>query len=238
MKVLTYNVRGLGGGEKRVEVQRLVSEKNPFVLCIHESKLSVVDDVLIKSIRGDAPSGYSYQPSVGASGGLVTVWDSSLVDVWSCMSFAHVLVIKGMVIQTAEEFIIINVYAPCDALSKTALWERLVQLIINNTDVCLCICGDFNSVRGIDEKKGKGTMFRQVEADVFNKFIDDSSMIDLPLCGRLFTWYRGDGVSMIRLDRFLLSEKCCDIWLNCIQVACQRGLSDHVPLILSVDETN
>jgi len=34
MKVLAYNVRGLGGVEKRVEVRRLVQEKNPFVLCI------------------------------------------------------------------------------------------------------------------------------------------------------------------------------------------------------------
>lgn len=34
MKVLSYNVMGLDGGEKRVEVRRLAQEKNPFVLCI------------------------------------------------------------------------------------------------------------------------------------------------------------------------------------------------------------
>lgn len=31
MKLLSFNVRGLGGWEKRREVQRLVREKNPFV---------------------------------------------------------------------------------------------------------------------------------------------------------------------------------------------------------------
>jgi len=41
MKVISYNARGLGGGEKRVEVQRLVKEKNPFVLCIPESKFEL-----------------------------------------------------------------------------------------------------------------------------------------------------------------------------------------------------
>lgn len=30
MKVLSYNVRGLGGGEKRVEVRKLVSESIPM----------------------------------------------------------------------------------------------------------------------------------------------------------------------------------------------------------------
>jgi hypothetical protein len=79
---------------------------------------------------------------------------------------------------------------------------------------------------------------RQLDSDNFNNFIDGSFLIDLPLCGRLFTWYHGDGISMSRLDRFLVSVKWCDSWPNCIQVAHQRGLSDHVPLLLHVDDAN
>jgi hypothetical protein len=41
----------------------------------------------------------------------------------------------------------------------------------------------------------------------FSRFIDDNFLIDLPLCGRKFTWYRGDGGSMSRLDIFLLSAE-------------------------------
>jgi len=36
-------------------------------------KLSYVDDVVIKAIWGDVPYGYSYQSTVGDSGGMVTV---------------------------------------------------------------------------------------------------------------------------------------------------------------------
>ncbi|GAU40603.1 hypothetical protein TSUD_28090 [Trifolium subterraneum] len=43
---------------------------------------------------------------------------------------------------------------------------------------------------------------------------------------------------MSRLDRFLLSEELCLTWPNCIQEAHLRGLSDHCPLILEVDEEN
>jgi exonuclease III len=50
MKVVSYNARGLGGGEKRVEICRLVNEKHLFVLCIQETKMSVIDDWFIKSI--------------------------------------------------------------------------------------------------------------------------------------------------------------------------------------------
>jgi hypothetical protein len=43
---------------------------------------------------------------------------------------------------------------------------------------------------------------------------------------------------MSRLDRFLLSNKWCEKWLNYVQVAYQRGLSDHVPIMLYVDDVN
>ena len=160
MKLASFNVRGLGGGEKRAEVRRFVFEKHPFVLCIHESKWNVVNDVMIKSIWGDGLCAYFYQPSMGASGGLVTVWDSSRIDVLFTMSFGHVLIIKGKIIMTGEEFIIFNVYAPCDSVAKQQLWERLVPLVLNYGDISLCLCGDFNFVRSIDERKGKSSIFR------------------------------------------------------------------------------
>ena len=70
----------------------------------------------------------------------------------------------------------------------------------------------------------------------FNVFIDDNVLVDLPLCGRRFTWFKGDDTYMSRIDRFLLSEEWCLQWPNCIQFALLQGLSDHCPLQLSVDE--
>jgi len=238
MKILTYNVRGLGGGEKREKVRRLVLDKHPLVLRLQETKIQVMNDAMLRSVWGNNPVGYSYQPSSGASGGLITAWDASRVDVWSSMSFKHVLIIKGMVITSGVGFILFNVYAPCDLAAKKELWKQMQPLVLNNNDLCLCVCGDFNLVRYVEERNGRGSGFRQVDADFFNKFINDCLLIDLPICGRLFTWYRGDGISMSRLDRFLLSSKWCEKWPNCIQVADQRGLSDHVPLLLHIDDAN
>jgi hypothetical protein len=200
--------------------------------------MSVVDDLLINNIWGCSSVGYSFQPSIGASGGLVSIWDCNVVEVASTTSFPHVLVIRGRVLQTSQEFIIANVYAPCDTAEKQVLWDQLLQFVVNNGDANLCLCGDFNAVRSSEERRGRGYVFRQCDTKFFNNFIDDGALVDLPLCGRLFTWYRGDGVSMSRLDRFLLSYNWCLVWPNCIQVGNQRGLSDHVPLELYVDEDN
>jgi len=62
--------------------------------------------------------------------------------------------------------------------------------------------------------------------------------VDLPLRGRRYTWYRGDGKSISRLNRFLLSERWCLTWPNCFQLASARGLSDHCLLQLCIDEEN
>jgi hypothetical protein len=43
---------------------------------------------------------------------------------------------------------------------------------------------------------------------------------------------------MSRLDRFLLSKEWGLHWPNCLQIALNRGLSNHCPIMLSVDEDN
>ncbi|XP_024626681.1 uncharacterized protein [Medicago truncatula] len=43
---------------------------------------------------------------------------------------------------------------------------------------------------------------------------------------------------MSRLDRFLLSEAWVSMFPNCIQMALSRSLSDHCPLLLTIDDDN
>jgi len=102
----------------------------------------------------------------------------------------------------------------------------------------ICLCGDFNTFRGMEERKSRGVAIRSLDCNPFNSFIDSNVLVDLPLQGRSFTWYKGDGTSMSRIDRFLLSEEWCSRWPTCRQVSCMRGLSDHCPLVLSVDDFN
>lgn len=81
MKIISWNVRGLGGFEKRREVKQLVREKNPFILCLQESKLSVVNDLVCKALWDDTSVDFSFKPSIGASRGLITLWNCNEVEV-------------------------------------------------------------------------------------------------------------------------------------------------------------
>ena len=238
VKLLSWNVRGLGGAEKRKEVSKLVRENNPFILCIQESKLPVFDAFVCKSIWGEGTVDYSYQPSVGASGGIVTIWDLSEVEVWSTVSFDHVLAVAGRFVQSGELFVVFNVYAPCDSSRQQALWNVLSSRIEALANQNVCVCGDFNAIRRVEERRSVSSVFNQAGTDNFNGFIANTCLVDLPLRGRSFTWYRGDGRSMSHIDRFLLSESWCVTWPTCIQLALPRGFSDHCPLVLSVDTQN
>jgi len=238
MKIVSWNVRGLGGFAKRREVTQLVREKQPFILCIQETKLVLLDVQSCIALWGDVNVDFSFQPSVGASGGLATLWDKKEVDVWLSMSFEHMLVIAGKFVKSGEQFILFNVYAPCDVHRQEALWVSISHRLNSLTGQNVCICGDFNVVRYGDERKSVGGVFSQASSAHYNNFIDGNGLIDLPLRGRRYTWFRGDGRSMSRLDRFLLSENWCLSWPNCLQLASARGLSDHCPVILSVDEAN
>jgi len=114
MKLLSWNVRGLGSLEKRKEVRSLVKEKRPLILCIKETKLQRCDVDVCLSVWDGQQASFSFRPSLGASGGLLTIWDSAEVEVWSSACFDHVLSIHGRFILANEEFYLFNVYAPCD----------------------------------------------------------------------------------------------------------------------------
>jgi len=65
MKILSWNVRGLGGIVKRPEVRKLLSKNNPSIICLQEMKMSVIDEALCLSLWGDVSHSYSFRPDEG-----------------------------------------------------------------------------------------------------------------------------------------------------------------------------
>ena len=238
MKLVSWNVRRLGGPEKKREVRSLLNEKSPFIVCLQETKLQVCDNFVCLAMWDLQKLVCSYRPSQGASGGLSFAWDLAEVEVWSTVSFEYVLAIHGRFLKTNEEFHVFNVYALCDNRARKVLWESVSGRLGPLRGRHVCVCGDFNVVRNREERRSVSTSRGFYESACFNQFIEDNFLCDLPLCGRNFTWFKGDGRSMSRIDRFLLSEEWCLRWPNCLQVAQLRGLSDHCALFLTVDDEN
>lgn len=187
MKILSWNVRGLGGFAKRPEVRKLVSEKGPSIVCLQETKLSVIDDALSVSLWGSPSHSYSFRPAMGASRGLLILWDTEVFEVWCSVSIEHVLIIHGRFISSNDEFYIFNIYAPCDNGEKQLLWNSLSVYLQRLLGKNVCLCGDFNAVRNMEERKSRGVAIQSLDCGPFNTFIENNVLIDLPLHGRGFT---------------------------------------------------
>jgi exonuclease III len=121
MKIVSWNVRGLRGFEKRKEVRNMVCEKRPFIVCLQETKLLQIDNFVCSSLWGNTSVDFSFRPSVGASGGLLIMWDVEEVVIHASFSFDHVVAVQGKFLKSQDAFVLFNVYAPCDGRSQAVL---------------------------------------------------------------------------------------------------------------------
>lgn len=101
-----------------------------------------------------------------------------------------------------------------------------------------CVVGDFNTVKCASEKRGSSWGNIKAESNALQDFIDDLNLIDLPVLGNRFTWFKHDGTAMSRLDRFLLSEEWINLWGFGAQWIGKRDVSDHCPIMLKGKHTN
>nr|GFA14044.1 RNA-directed DNA polymerase, eukaryota [Tanacetum cinerariifolium] len=79
----------------------------------------------------------------------------------------------------------IAVYASQALQDKIALWSSISNLS-RNWDVILIALDDFNMAREAGVRFG--STFNERHANIFNAFISNSSLIDVPLGGYKFTW--------------------------------------------------
>ena len=71
MKILPYNIRGVGSSIKWKAIQKLVVKEEVQLLCIQETKKQDVPKELCYSLWGSHDVQWSFIPSEGASGGIL-----------------------------------------------------------------------------------------------------------------------------------------------------------------------
>jgi exonuclease III len=78
--VLDWNVRGLNDKDKRLAVYNKIDESNCSVICLQETKCENFDHSFIRSFCPKRFDQFVFSPSVGASGGIIVLWNSSIFD--------------------------------------------------------------------------------------------------------------------------------------------------------------
>lgn len=232
MKIFSFNVRGLGKKEKRKEVRDMIFKNKIEVCCIKESKMEQISKFICLSVWGGHGFDWEFSPSEGNSGGIVIIWNEAVFCKSSSWFMRGMLVVNGFWREDGTRCIIINVYAPCSFPEKCELWDAIKRVIEQNLDACISIVGDFNSIRNEHERVGRGERVDSRDIDCFDEFILQSNLIDLPLIGQKFTYYRPDGTCKSRLDRMLFNEEWIKKWPDLNLRSLGRTISDHCPIFL------
>jgi len=209
MIVLTFNVRGLGGRQKKNKIKELVRDHKVDFLAIQETKMEVINTRLCQRFWGSVDCDWAFLPSEGNSGGILSIWRKSLASLnytFPGEGFVGVSLEWGIL---RRRCVIINVYAKCDLESKRRLWERLILARNNLGQAGWCILGDFNAVGGRGERRGVNDVASPsqiLDMNLYQRFVRDVELEDHHVLGRMFTWYHANGIAMSRIDRVLISD--------------------------------
>nr|GEU82136.1 RNA-directed DNA polymerase, eukaryota [Tanacetum cinerariifolium] len=224
---------GFGGKEKKRWVKELCLTHRVNFLSVQETKLSRPDVVLVKNNWGNMSFDFATCSAQGRSGEILGVWDKVMFQMQHTYSIESCLCVEGTWMSTNTNLLFMSIYAPQDISRKRQIWSY-VSGMINRWHGEVLVMGDFTEVQYGYERFG--SIFQAAHAMIFNTFIEESQLFDIPLRGYSFTWSDTHACKMSKLDRFLKSEGVLDTFPNLSRVILHQNLSDHKSILLR--ETN
>ena len=80
VKIISWNVRELNEQDKRLRVRNLIRRWGLDVVCLQETKMGLINRAVIHSLWGGQHVDWSYLGSCGASGRVLVMWDTQVVN--------------------------------------------------------------------------------------------------------------------------------------------------------------
>ncbi|GJZ79194.1 RNA-directed DNA polymerase, eukaryota [Tanacetum coccineum] len=203
--------------------------------CLGKFKRSAAPEIggsilclLEELVKGNLCFDHVHSDSVGNSGGILCMCDPNSFRKNNVTVFDYFVIIRGVWLKTNVNLFIVVVYAPHDSRDKRMLWDYLTH-VSSQWDGEVVMMGDFNEVRFKSDRFG--SVFNVRGADVFNSFIANASLVEVPLGGSAFTWSHKSATKMSKIDRFLISDGLMNTCPNINAITLERYLSDHRPIL-------
>ena len=143
-----------------------------------------IDLAFIKSCCPRRFDKFAYIPSRGASGGLLTVWNSSIFSGSVVVQEDFALGIQFTSTISAQAWTLFNIYGPCTGPARDTFTQWLYDRDIQANDDCLFL-RDFNYIRGPENRNKPGGDVNDMST--FNDIIRKHNLVEIPIKGRLDT---------------------------------------------------
>ncbi|GJZ13303.1 RNA-directed DNA polymerase, eukaryota [Tanacetum coccineum] len=139
-KVLGYDMQA----GKCKAISKLCNKHNINFLGIQETHSSSIDSFKVKSMWGNFRFDFAFCPSVGRSGGILSIWDTNVFSKINVHPFDHFLIVEGKWVNENFQCFMVNVYAPQEDRNKVALWNSILEFKENHPGHYV-VFGDFNA---------------------------------------------------------------------------------------------
>ena len=230
LKILTWNARGLNNRDKRLRIKNMIKDWHADVICLQETKLELITTQIVCSLWRCQFVDWMFLRSIGASGGILVMWDKRVVEKIEDVVGLFSVSCKFKNVEDQKVWMFTGVYGPNIDHNRRLMWDELVG-IRSWWDVPWCLGGDFNVVRFLSERTGSEAFSSPMFE--FSDFIFDYGLLDIPLAGGVFTWSNNREISsMSRLDRFLFTADWNVGFVHISQKRLVRLSSDHFPVLL------
>ncbi|CAL1370764.1 unnamed protein product [Linum trigynum] len=228
--ILVWNMRGLCDANKRGRIKRIIGRRKPLIVGLVETKWDHCNVTSISSISGSRNYGWAAKNAVNSCGGIAAYWDQSRFRELNIKESNYFLAIELFDTMVSKYWNLVIVYGPQSRDDKIAFLLELNRLC-QQLNEPICIMGDFNLVRSHDDYRGARRDWNLMME--FNEFVDNNTLMELPLGGSRFTWSRGGSNECFsRIDRAFISADFDSIYHDCTLIALERIESDHNPLLL------
>uniref|UniRef100_A0ACD6AT57 Uncharacterized protein n=1 Tax=Avena sativa TaxID=4498 RepID=A0ACD6AT57_AVESA len=129
LNILGWNVRGLNDPDRRDTVHETIASSSCQIVCLQETKLSSVSSFDAVYIGGNRLRGYAERPANGTRGGILLLWDDSLMQLSDVQLSEFCLSAKIHFLNSNGEndFKITTVYGPTASSRKDDFFAELIE---------------------------------------------------------------------------------------------------------------
>lgn len=230
LKFLNWNVRGLNYPARREAVKLMIQRAQPHIICLQETKLSIIDSFVQAEFLGQPRWLLEYIPADETRGGIAIAWNGDLVLATQSVKKAHSLSIRLTLKLTNTSFVLTTVYGPTEHHAKTSFLSELISCQPTQSTPWVCL-GDFNLIcEATDKNKGN---LNRTHMRKFRRALDASELVELRLLNRRYTWSNGRAMpTLVHLDRVFCNQDWAALFPDIGLQALSSSLSDHCPLFL------
>lgn len=178
-----WNVRGINSRARWDMVRTLVDQERVSLICLQETKMSVIDDPIVTDLMGSSFN-YFYLPATGMSGGILLAWR---INIWSGSHRTrhdHSLTVKLTLLTDGVTTWCTTVYEPPSDADKIQFLDEMRSIRTHRLGAWM-LCGDFNLIYNAEDKNNDCLHRRMMGR--FRRFLNDLELKELHLHGRLYT---------------------------------------------------